>query len=67
VDHISIRRFTDADLRRIHRLKNKILDLDVAIDDLDRELAPRLAERAHLVALLDEAQTELQMLLERAA
>lgn len=52
---------------QIKRLRNNLIDLDIAIDDIDSELAPRLTERARLVALLDEAKAEFAALLRWAA
>ena len=54
-------------IHQIKRLRNNLLDLDIAINDIDTELAPRLAERAALQQLLDEAAVELQQLLRRRA
>ena len=48
-------------------MRNNVIDMDIAIDDLDRDLGPLLAERARLAHLLDLARTELTGLLERAA
>ena len=59
--------WTQDDLRRIHLLRNNVIDLSVALDDLDAELEPRLAERAHLAALLADAEAELVALVRRAA
>jgi uncharacterized protein involved in exopolysaccharide biosynthesis len=61
------RQFTRDDLRRIHVLRSNVVDLSLAIDDLDRELLPHLIERARLDALLREAQAELATLIRRAA
>lgn len=63
----SLLQITTETLDRIRLLRNNVLDLSVAIDDLDAELAPRLADRAHLDSLLREAQAELTMLVQRAA
>lgn len=63
----NVRNLSRDTVRRIRLLRNNVIDLSIALDDLDAELAPRLQERAELARLLDEAQRELQLLLERAA
>jgi hypothetical protein len=59
--------FTRDDLSRIHLLRNNVLDLSIALDDLDLELLPHLTERARLDALLTEARCELAALIGKAA
>ena len=46
-------------LDQIRLLRDNVLDLSIAIDDVDAELAPLLEQRARLDALLREAQAEL--------
>ena len=52
---------------RIRRLRDNCLDLSIAIDDLDAELAPLLANRETLAMLLREAEAELASLVRLAA
>ena len=54
-------------VRRIRLLRNNILDLSIALDDLDAEVAPRLSERARLDTLLRDAESELTVLIRRTA
>ncbi len=63
----NVRNLSRDTVRRIRQLRNNIIDLSIVLDDVDAELAPPLQERAELARLLDEAQRELQLLLERAA
>jgi hypothetical protein len=56
----SISRFDPDTLRRMARLRDNVLDLSIALDDLD-------AERARLDSLLREAQAELAEMIGRAA
>jgi hypothetical protein len=67
MDDRSIPHFSRDDLRRISLLRGNVIDLGIAINDLDAELRPRLAERPRLVRLLREAETELATLLRRKA
>ena len=62
---VSIPSISPTTIDRLRLLRNNVLDLDIALDDLDAELAPRLQERAQLVAWLDEARAELAHLLGR--
>ncbi len=62
---VSIPNISPTTIDRLRLLRNNVLDLDIAIDDVDAELAPRLQERAQLVACLDEARAELAHLLGR--
>ncbi len=62
--HLSRRRDTT---QRIRILRDNVIDLSVALDDLDVELSPRLAERARLEALLRDAASELASFVRRAA
>ncbi len=62
-----IPQITRDDLRRIQLLRDSVMDLSVALDDLDAELEPHLAERTRLDAILRAAQAELSILLRKAA
>jgi len=59
----SIAQLTRDDLKRLRRLRNNALDLSIALDDVDQELAPLLERRARLATLLADAQAELRELL----
>ena len=50
-------------IKRIALLRDNVIDLSIAIDDVDAELAPLLEQRARLDTLLREAQAELRELL----
>ena len=52
---------------RIRLLRDNVLDLSIAMDDIDAELAPLLAQRDELAMLLREAETELASLVSLAA
>lgn len=62
-----IPRISATTMDRIRLLRDNLIDLSVAIDDLDAEIAPRLAERDNLVAMLHDARVELETMLERIA
>lgn len=49
-------------IERIRMLRDSVLDLSIALDDIDAELAPLLEQRARLDALLREAENELREL-----
>ncbi len=66
-DSIQHRPLTPDICDHIRLLRDNCLDLSIALDDLDAELAPRFAERARLEELLDDAENELAALLRRAA
>jgi hypothetical protein len=53
-------------IERIHLLKNNVIDLSAALDDVDSELAPLLEQRARLDSLLREAEAELRELVAAA-
>jgi hypothetical protein len=74
MDQTSIRQFPNrSTLQRIHTLRESLIDLSVAIDDVRAELAwpdadPALvAEHDRLAALLEQTRRELAGLLGRAA
>jgi flagellar motility protein MotE (MotC chaperone) len=52
-------------LDRVRRLRDNALDLNIALDDLDRELAPLLAHRGDLAAMVHDAEAELAALVAR--
>jgi len=63
----NVRNLSRDTVRRIRLLRNNILDLSIALDDLDAEVAPRLSERARLDTLLRDAESELTVLIRRTA
>jgi ACT domain-containing protein len=54
-------------IKRIRQLRDNVIDLSIVLDDLDREIAPLLVERADHDTRLRDAEHELAELLRRWA